>query len=139
MLFSQRKKLHIANTFESLTEREKCIVNSTIGKHAGGWLRAIPSSKYLRMNDIRMCMALKLFLDLPIIPPDDGACIVCKEHFDGTFAEHMLRCKCKGIRNSRHNAIRDNTFENEWTNDTNKFFLFPFSYFFLLFQFNKLI
>ena len=73
--------------------------------------RLIPSSKYLRMNDIRMRMALKLFLDLPIIPPDDGVCIVCKEHFDGTFAEHMLRCKCKGIRNNRHNAIRDDAFE----------------------------
>ena len=73
-------------------------------KHAGAWLKAIPTVPELSISSDKMVIALRLFLGIPF-QKDVKDCPVCNKRIDD-FNVHMLLCSTKKALMQRHDAIK---------------------------------
>ena len=62
--------------YNSLDPTNKSIVDSSMEKHAGAWLRAIPIEPKLSIPSDKMVTALRLFLGIPL-QKDVKECPIC--------------------------------------------------------------
>ena len=56
--------------YNSLDPSNKRIVDSSMEKHAGAWLKAIPTETKLSIPSDKMVIALRLFLGIPLQKKD---------------------------------------------------------------------
>ena len=59
----------------------KRIVDSSMEKHAGAWLKAIPTEPKLSILSDKMVIALRLFLRIPL-QKDVKECPICRKRKD---------------------------------------------------------
>ena len=76
---------------KSLEKTQRIIVESCRGKIAKAWLSAIPTTKSLRVPDDLMRIALKLFLNVPLMPKFQK-CPACGKAYEN-FNAHPHLCK----------------------------------------------
>ena len=79
--------------YNSLDSTNKRIVDSSMEKHAGAWLKAIPTEPKLSIPSDKMVIALRLFLGIPL-QKDVKECPICRKKIDD-FNVHMLICSTK--------------------------------------------
>ena len=65
--------------YNSLGSTNKRIMNSTMEKHAGAWLKAIPTEPKLSIPSDKMVIALRLFLGIPTTEGCEGVSHLQKE------------------------------------------------------------
>ena len=93
------------DVYNHLDPVNKRIVESTSLKSAGAWLTAIPSTPDLSMSSDNMKIAVKTFLNIPLIhPKGTPQCYHCHETIQN-FAEHSLRCNARKPAMDRHSDI----------------------------------
>ena len=63
-------------------------------KHAGAWLKAIPTEPKLSISSDKMIIALRLFLGNHTLQRDLKECSICRKKI-GDFNIHMLICSTK--------------------------------------------
>ena len=90
--------------YSSLDPTNKRIVDSSMEKHAGAWLKAIPTEPNLSIPSDKMVMALRLFLGIPL-QKDVKECPICRKRIDD-FNVLMLICSTKKSLKQRHDAIK---------------------------------
>ena len=90
--------------YNSLAQPNKRIVDSSMEKHAGTWLKAIPTEQKLSISSDKMIIALRLFLGIPL-QKDVKECPICRKRIDD-FNVHMLICSTKKSLKQRHDAIK---------------------------------
>ena len=74
-------------------------------KHAGAWLKAIPTEPKLSIPSDKMVIALRLFLGIPL-QKDVKECPICRKRIDD-FNVHMLICSTKkSLMQQCHDAIK---------------------------------
>ena len=74
-------------------------------KHAGAWLKAIPTEPKLSIPSDKMTMILRLFLGIPL-QKDVKECPICRKKIDD-FNVHMLICSTKkSLMQQFHDAIK---------------------------------
>ena len=63
-------------------------------KHAGAWLKAIPTEPKLSIPSDKMVIALRLFLGIPL-QKDVKECPICRKKKIDDCNAHMLICSTK--------------------------------------------
>ena len=90
--------------YNCLDTTNKRIVDSSMEKHAGAWLRAIPTEPKLSIPSDKMIIALRLFLGIPL-QKNVKECPICRKRIDD-FNVHMLICSTKKSLMQRHDAVK---------------------------------
>lgn len=123
-LVEQTKSERFNKVYDSLSDLQKTIVDSTNDTHASGWLTAIPTTPELSISSEDMSVAVKTFLGIPLIDvqqictcskkngkhseycfANKHKCKFCKDGIDD-FDEHALKCSVKGPLMQRHDSIK---------------------------------
>ena len=79
-------------------------MDSSIEKHAGAWLKAIPTEPKLSIPSDKIVITLRLFLGIPL-QKDVKECPICRKKIDD-FNVHMLICSTKKSLMQCHDAIK---------------------------------
>ena len=103
-LLEQTKSSRFSKVYDSLSDTNKTIVDSTCDTHASGWLTAIPTTPELSASNDTMTTALKTFLGIPLVT-EKVTCKFCNASIDD-FDKHALKCRDKGALMQRHNIIK---------------------------------
>ena len=73
-------------------------------KHAGAWLKVIPTEPKLSIPSDKMVIALRLFLGIPL-QKKVKECHICRKRVDDNNV-HMLICSTKKFLMQYHDAVK---------------------------------
>ena len=79
--------------YNSLDPTSKRTADTSMEKHAGAWLKVIPTEPKLSILSDKMIIALRLFLGVSL-QKDMKECPICRKKIDD-FNVHMLICSTK--------------------------------------------
>mgnify|MGYP004571413945 CR=1 FL=1 len=91
--------------YNSLDSTNKRTVDSSMEKHAGAWLKAIPTEPKLSIPSDKTVIVLRLLLGIPL-QKDVKECPICRKKA-GDFNVHMLICSTKkSFMQQCHDAVK---------------------------------